>query len=185
MRIIAGEARGIPLVAPKGSSTRPTSDRAKEGLFNIIGSSIKGSIFLDLFSGSGGIGIEAISRGAIACVFVDSSRSATIAIKENLRKAKLSDRAEVLEVTAKNAINILRNRLEPFNYVFLDPPYEGGQVGETVKALASSGILSIDCSVIIETGARSPLPDIREDFETIEDRKYGQSRFVFLKRGSG
>jgi len=183
LRVIAGVARGIPLTAPMGAVTRPTSDRAKESLFNIIGENVKGAMFLDLFSGCGGVGIEAISRGAESCVFVDNSRAAVSSIKANLSKVRLADSAEVLGVSASKAIKQLAASCRIFSIVFLDPPYEGALAKETLDALAASGILSENCLIIVETSSQAPCPALEKSLELVDDRKYGFSRFLFLKLG--
>ena len=181
MRVIAGEARGVPLITPKGTKTRPTSDRTKESLFNILGVAVKGSMFLDLFSGCGGVGIEAISRGALLCVFVDNSKAAIAAINANLSKTKLGDRAEVLETSVAIAINKLTTSSRNFDIIFLDPPYDGGYVKETLDILAKSDILSSGGSIIVETNSQLHNNTLGEAFELTDERQYGQTRFLFLQ----
>ena len=121
MRVIAGSAKRLQLKTIEGMDTRPTTDRIKETLFNMISAYIADSNFLDLFSGSGAIGIEALSRGAACAVFVEQSKKAMECIKENLRYTKLADKAEVYETDVLNALNRLEGK-KTFDYIFMDPP---------------------------------------------------------------
>ncbi len=123
MRVISGKCRGTHLVAPEGMETRPTTDRIKETLFNMIAFDIPECHFLDLFSGSGAIGIESLSRGAKYAVFVDQGNKALACIKENLEKTRLKESAEVLACTAQEAIHTLSLRKKSFDIIFMDPPY--------------------------------------------------------------
>ena len=122
MRVIAGKCRSLPLKTLPGRDTRPTTDRIKETLFNVMQNDIPRACFLDLFAGSGAIGIEALSRGAQSCCFVDQSRKAVEVIKENLAFCRLTDQAEVYQMDAVSAVKSLANH-EPFDVVFMDPPY--------------------------------------------------------------
>lgn len=123
MRVIAGSARRLVLKCPEGKHTRPTTDRIKETLFNILQGEIVDARFLDLFSGSGGIGIEALSRGAKQCVFVENEREAVTCIKQNLKTTRLSDQAQVMAMDVMQAIRRLDSLHEPFDIIFMDPPY--------------------------------------------------------------
>ena len=133
MRVIAGTARRLQLVTPRGMETRPTTDRIKETLFNILQNDLCGCRFLDLFAGSGGIGIEALSRGGAEAVFVDNSKEALSCIRENLSKTHLSDRAIVLGQDCVSAIHALDAKKKQFDIIFMDPPY---QLGAEKEALA-------------------------------------------------
>ena len=123
MRVIAGKARHIQLKTIETMDTRPTTDRIKETLFNMLGNNIYETRFLDLFSGSGGIGIEALSRGATEAVFVENNSKAAMCIKENLQKTKLGDSARVMVSDVFAAIETLQRENQPFDYIFMDPPY--------------------------------------------------------------
>lgn len=123
MRVIAGTARRLPLVTPKGMETRPTTDRIKETLFNILQNDLPGCHFLDLFAGSGAIGIEALSRGAAKAVFVDNSKEALSCIRQNLEKTHLADRAIVIGQDCAGAILQLMQK-NAFDIIFMDPPHQ-------------------------------------------------------------
>jgi 16S rRNA (guanine966-N2)-methyltransferase len=183
MRVIAGAARRTLLAAPVGMATRPTSDRAKEGLFNIIGPRIVGARFLDLFCGSGAIGIEALSRGASEAVFVDSAKPALAAAAKNLTAAKLAHKAEILDLPAAEAINRLSEKGSIFDIIFLDPPYEGDWLGVTFQVLAKSSILEKDGLLITETQADAPAPQA-DMFVPERRRDYGRTRFLFYRKAA-
>ena len=123
MRVIAGKARSLRLKTIEGMDTRPTTDRIKETLFNMIQPSIADSRFLDLFAGSGGIGIEALSRGASWCVFVEQQRKAAECIRENLEHTHLAERAVLMEENVMYALKRLDKKGEAFSFIFMDPPY--------------------------------------------------------------
>ena len=123
MRVISGSARGLKLKAPEGLNTRPTTDRIKESLFNIIAADLYDICFLDLFGGSGGIGIEALSRGARKAYFADSSRKSIDIINDNLKRARLDSKAVVMNCDFRQALNRIKAEGEKFDIVFLDPPY--------------------------------------------------------------
>ena len=122
MRVIAGSARSLPLKTIEGTDTRPTQDRIKETLFNMLQSDIPGCKFLDLYSGSGAIGIEALSRGAAKAVLVENSKKAVECIKDNLTFTKLADKADVMEMDVLSAINRLKGK-DVYSIVYMDPPY--------------------------------------------------------------
>ena len=153
MRVITGTARGTRLEAPEGQQTRPTSDMAKEAVFSILHFELAGAAVLDLFAGSGQLGIEALSRGAKSCVFVDHSRAAQEVIRRNLAAAKLTPLGRVAAMDASSFLAGCRDR---FDIALLDPPYDGGQL-ET--ALAGVAALMNDGGVIVcETDRRAEPP---------------------------
>ena len=121
MRIIAGCARGRRLKTRKGSQTRPTADRVKESLFNILGNRLQGAFFLDIFAGNGGVGLEAVSRGAEKCVFIEKNSQCVKIIKENLSLCQLQARGEVLQSDALTAIKLLAQKQQQFTFIFLIP----------------------------------------------------------------
>ena len=140
MRVIAGSAKRLQLKTIEGMDTRPTTDRIKETLFNMISAYIADSNFLDLFSGSGAIGIEALSRGAACAVFVEQSKKAMECNKENLRYTKLADNAEVYETDVHTALNRLVGK-KTFDYIFVDPPYNQLHVKWVLEFLSNSTFL--------------------------------------------
>ena len=123
MRVIAGTARSLPLKTPEGMDTRPTTDRIKETLFNMLQTYIPDCVFVDIFSGSGGIGIEALSRGASQAVFVEQNRKAAACIEENLNHTHLREKAVVMSKDVMTALRILEDKKQAFDYIFMDPPY--------------------------------------------------------------
>ena len=141
MRVISGKARRLPLVTPSGKNTRPTLDRIKETLFNILQGEVYGCHFLDLFSGSGGIGIEALSRGAKQAVFVEYDKEALRCIRTNLAKTKLDSQAVVLPVEVTYGISKLEKMGQVFDIIFADPPYQKGFEQKILKLLTASGIV--------------------------------------------
>ena len=174
LRVIAGTARRTPLVAPAGLNTRPTADRAKENLFNILGLRVKNASVLDVFCGSGAIGIEALSRGAKNSVFVDNAPLAIRAVNANLVKTKLPN-ALVLELEAEQAIKRFRAEERRFDLIFLDPPYSSPQVSQTIRELFS--ILAKNGAIIAETQN-----DFAHDEEFLVDvRVYGRAKFLFYE----
>ena len=140
MRVIAGSARSLPLKTIEGTDTRPTQDRIKETLFNMLQSDIPGCKFLDLYSGSGAIGIEALSRGAAKAVLVENSKKAVECIKDNLTFTKLADKADVMEMDVLSAINRLKGK-DVFSIVYMDPPYSNDYERDVLAALRNSDII--------------------------------------------
>ena len=140
MRVIAGSARSLPLRTIEGTDTRPTQDRIKETLFNMLQSDIPGCKFLDLYSGSGAIGIEALSRGAAKAVLVENSKKAVECIKDNLTFTKLADKADVMEMDVLSAINRLKGK-DVFSIVYMDPPYSNDYERDVLAALRNSDII--------------------------------------------
>ena len=178
MRIISGLARGTILVAPAGVATRPTSDMAKESLFNIINMRIRCAQVLDLFCGSGAIGIEAISRGAAHATFVDVAKPAMDATVHNLQKTKLATQATFLQLTAAQAVKRLCASGSLFDVIFLDPPYDTPLLNSTlpllVQLLAPGGI------VIAETDkAQHTAAPVVKPLNLQDTRVYGRTCFLF------
>lgn len=184
MRVIAGKARRLLLKTTPGLDTRPTIDRIKETLFNMINPYIPGSSFLDLYSGSGGIGIEALSRGARFCVFVDNSFKAINCIKENLEFTKLSDDALVVQKNAISAIAELSLKKYVFDIVYIDPPYSAALEEETLKALANSNIINEKSLIIIEADKYNKLDCIATlPFFIEREKEYKSNKHYFLRFG--
>ena len=181
MRVIAGKARRMTLIAPEGRDVRPTTDRIKETLFNILQQDIYDSSFLDLFSGSGGIGIEALSRGAKEAVFVEKNKDALRCINHNLSHTRLSDDAEVLPMDVLSAIRNLSKRGKSFDIVFMDPPYEQDMEMAVLEELDASGIIHEDSIIIIETSLRTDETEFNfASFEVIRVKEYKTNQHIFL-----
>ncbi|MCL2365165.1 MAG: 16S rRNA (guanine(966)-N(2))-methyltransferase RsmD [Defluviitaleaceae bacterium] len=178
MRVIAGTARRINLVAPLGSTTRPTSDRAKEALFSILAADLADAFFLDLFCGSGAMGIEALSRGAAFSVFVDTTKAAIQAVTHNLQATKLQSKATLMQCSAKDAIQTFDAKGSNFDLIFMDPPYDGNWISDTLALLANTTILNEGGQIIVETETKLPLPEA-SGFTLTHQRDYGRTRFLF------
>ena len=183
MRIIAGTARSLPLKAVPGEHTRPTTDRIKETLFNVIQFELPGCNFLDLFCGSGGIGLEALSRGAAKAVFVDSSRDACRIAQENMLFTKLNSGCSLLCMDAVASLRTMERKYV-FDIIHMDPPYGQGLECEVLEALKGSGLLHERTLLIIETDKKQET-DIYTcgGYYTIEKiRKYKTNQHVFLRK---
>ena len=182
MRVIAGSARSLPLKTLRGSTTRPTTDRIKETLFNMIAADIPGGRFLDLFSGSGGIGIEALSRGASMAVFVEQDRAALQVIRQNLKFTHLEDRATVIGTDAVRAVASMNPDVS-FDVIFMDPPYGHALERRVLEAIRNSSIADENTLIIIEASADTDFSWLDElGFEMKRDKRYGSNRHVFVKR---
>jgi 16S rRNA (guanine966-N2)-methyltransferase len=182
MRVIAGTARSLQLKTPLGDHTRPTADRLKETLFNMLQNDIAGSRFLDLFSGSGAIGIEALSRGAAHASFVEQSKKAMACIRENLAYTKLVDRAEVYETDVMNALSRMEGR-KVFDYIFLDPPYNQLLEKKVLEYLSTSKLLSEDGLVIVEASLETDFSYIEElGFVIVKEKIYKTNKHIFLEK---
>lgn len=182
MRVIAGKARRLPLVSPEGRDTRPTTDRIKETLFNILQDEVPGCNFLDLFSGSGGIGIEALSRGAREAVFVEFGKEALACIRANLNKTRLVDQAMILPVEVGYGISKLEKMGKKFDIVYADPPYKKGFESKILDLLAESEIVKPGALVILESSLDTS-PDYVDEkvYEMIRIKEYKNNQHVFLR----
>ena len=180
MRIISGTSRGRKLVTPRNRSLRPTSDRVKESIFNILQDKMGGKIVLDLFAGTGNLGIEALSRGAKKVIFVEKQRQALGLIQRNLTQFGLEERSEILPRDMKRAIGILNQRGECFDLILMDPPYERGLIRETLLELNSQKIYHKDSILVIEHNRREPLPHTLEGWNLIRQRRMGDTLISFL-----
>lgn len=181
MRVVAGSAKSLKLKTIEGMETRPTQDRIKETLFNMIQYDIAGCTFLDLFSGSGGIGIEALSRGARRAYFVEKAKPALRCIRENLRYTKLDDKAEVLATDVNSAIRQLETKNVTFDYIFMDPPYNKGFEEQVLSLLDKSHICTEDTVVIVESSLDTKIPDF-EELKVTRIKKYKTNKHTFLMK---
>ncbi len=175
MRIIAGSARGRPLLSPKGLSTRPTLDRVKESLFNILQFQLAGARILDLYAGSGNLGLEALSRGADFVVFNDHSRDCCGIIQKNLQALHFADKAQVLQMDALCAIH---GFCTPFDIVFLDPPYDADPAA-VITALFDRQLVK-DVLVLEHAWDKTPLLSASALFTKTGARKYGDTGLSFF-----
>lgn len=181
MRVVAGEYGGRRLKAVPGMKTRPTTDKVKEAMFNIIGPYLDGGQVLDLFAGSGGLSIEAVSRGAEHATLVDRQYQAIKTIHENLSVTKEEDKFTVLKGDAYKMLNKLAKQEQGFDYVFLDPPYKKQQILELMEQLKKLGLLNTDALIICETDQVADLPEELADFELIKKADYGITELTFYR----
>lgn len=182
MRVIAGTARRASLVTPSGNHTRPTTDRIKETLFNILQTEVADSRFLDLFSGSGGIAIEALSRGATEAVCVENQRDAVSCIRTNLKKTHFEDRARVMAMDVMQALRRLDALNCPFQIIFMDPPYRKGFEENVVSFLLNSSLVEEDTLLIVETALDDDISYMYDFPCTVERvKEYKTNRHVFLR----
>ncbi len=185
MRIISGTSRGQKLATPRSPSLRPTSDRVKESIFNILRDKVEGRIILDLFAGTGNLGIEALSRGAKKAVFVEKGRHAIQLIQKNLAHLGFQERSEILERDVNRAIGILKQRGECFDLLFMDPPYQKGLVQATLMKLESHPIYDSGSILVVEHNRREPFPHRLLGWDLIRQRRIGDTVLSFLTRSEG
>lgn len=179
MRVISGSKKGHRLKAPKGKDTRPTEDRIKESLFNILGDIDKNSIVLDLCAGSGSIGIEFLSRGAKIAYFVDSSPQSIKIIKENLIHTELGERANIMKIDALRSINVFANKGILFDYIFMDPPYGKDLIIKMLERVWEKSILNKQGIIILEHEKELILEDKVYGFTKLDYRDYGNKSLTF------
>ena len=177
MRVISGSARGRILEPVPGKDTRPTTDKVKESVFNILQFRLYDAAMLDLFAGTGQMGIEALSRGAARAVFVDRAPKAISVIRKNIAAARVEDRAEVLQMTYQQALQKLQG--QKFDILFLDPPYGGELLNSALNAVESFDILSADGIIICESFCDDRI-ECPERFEVLKQYKYGTIRLTTM-----
>ena len=183
MRVIAGSARRLLLKTAEGMDTRPTTDRIKETLFNILQNDIPGCIFMDLFSGSGAIGIEALSRGAELAVMIEKNPKAAACIRENLEHTRLADRAVVMERDVLEGLRRLEGRNYRFDIIFMDPPYGQGLERQVLAYLAGSPMATADTLVIIEAAREESFDWLAgSGWRLIRTKEYKTNKHVFVGR---
>lgn len=173
MRVVSGELKGRTLKAVPGTSTRPTTDKVKESLFNMIGPYFSGGLGLDLFAGSGGLGIEALSRGLEKVIFVDREGKAIHIINENLKSCDLEDRAEVYRNDAIRALKAIQKREINFNYIFLDPPYKKQQLVKLLEMIDKEKLVHEDGVIVCEHASDIQLPEGIGALKQVRNEKYG------------
>ncbi|WP_028307390.1 16S rRNA (guanine(966)-N(2))-methyltransferase RsmD [Desulfitibacter alkalitolerans] len=176
MRIISGYAKGRRIIAPRGTKIRPTSDRVKEAIFNTISPLVYKSDFLDLFAGTGNIGIEALSRGANSCTFVDQSPKAIKCIRNNLANIGFEDRSTIILGDSRKIINKLT---KIYDIIFLDPPYGYDLVVPIVKKLKL--LLKEEGIIVVETESKIELPPQCDTFRLLKTSKYGDTQVGYYK----
>lgn len=179
MRVITGTARGRKLGQLQGMDTRPTTDQVKESIFNIIQFDIEGRRVLDLFAGTGQLGIEALSRGAAGCTFVDQRRDAATLVRSNLKLCRLSDRARVVQ---GEALSFLASDRERYHLVFLDPPYQTELLENALKKIAEIDILMENGIIICESPADKVLPELPQPYRKGREYRYGKIKVTVYRK---
>ena len=179
MRIISGLARGRKLKEPQGLDTRPTTDKVKESIFNIVQFDVEGRRVLDLFAGTGQLGLEALSRGAERCTFVDQRREAAALVRENVKLCRFEDRARVAQ---EEALSFLSSCREKFDVVFLDPPYQSGLLEKTLERLTQFDILREHGIIVCESGTEWSVPTLAPPYEAGREYRYGQIKLTVCRR---
>ena len=177
MRVITGTARGVPLKAPKGMDTRPTMDQVKEGIFSAIQFEVEGRRALDLFAGSGQLGIEALSRGARSAVFVDESRAAVQLVRANLALCRLQG-----DVVQGESLGYLRT-CGKSDLIFLDPPYDTGLLDKALENVVQFDILAEGGIIVCESRREKVLPQLRAPYHLLTERNYGKIKLTLYGKG--
>lgn len=180
MRIITGTAKGMKLKAPRGMDTRPTADRVKESIFNILGCRVVNAQILDLFAGTGNLGLEALSRGGAAAIFVDNSGQSVSVIRDNLDHTKMASRGEILKSDVLQALGRLAARGRSFDLIFCDPPYNRGLVTATLSKLNSSDMLSANGIIVIEHSRHELINNEWDRLTVKRTERYGETLVSFL-----
>lgn len=184
MRVIAGKARRLLLKTIEGQDTRPTTDRIKETLFNMISYDLGDCCFLDLFSGSGAIGIEALSRGAKTAVMVEQNPRAYEVIRENLKKTSLEEGAVVMNCDVSTGLKRLEGKGYVFDFVFMDPPYNKDLEKQALSYLSGSDLINGDTTVIVEASLETGFENLEAlGYELIKEKRYKTNKHIFLKKG--
>ena len=184
MRIITGSAKGIKLFTLEGDNTRPTSERAKEALFSMLQFDIEGRRVLDLFAGSGQLGLEAMSRGAEFCMFVDSSAEAVGIVRKNIEKTKFSDKTKTQIVDYRNFLRKSEGR-DGFDIIFLDPPYASDALVDALKRLCDTKLMHKGCLVVCESENGDmrifeKAPELAEMYTSVKRKNYGRVHIEIL-----
>ena len=177
MRVISGKARGLKLNTPKNEDVRPTTDRVKESLFNIINSYVMDSNVLDLFAGSGNLGIEAISNGAKKCVFVDNNHQCIKVIHENIKELKIEDKSTFIESDYRKALEMFKDKGYVFDIIFVDPPYREHILLEILETVRDNGLLSSSGIIILEYNYE--YSNEIEGYILLKKKKYGD-KFISI-----
>jgi len=182
MRVVSGIAKGHKLRSLQGLATRPTTDKVKESLFNIIASIVPGAYVLDLFAGTGSLGIEALSRGSEFAVFVDKNPAAVKVIKENLIHTKLSDHAHVFCADYSRYIHQIYDNGRKFDIIFLDPPYCKDFIIPALEEISKKQLLARDGMIVIERDKEDYIPEKVLDLSVIRNKDYGRTVLTFMKQ---
>ena len=184
MRIIAGAFKGQQLLTPRGHRTRPTADQVRIALMDTLMPRLSGARFLDLFAGAGGVGLEALSRGAAAAVLVERDPDAIAALRKNLAALRVGREARVLPMDAGRALNRLAADGERFDLVFLDPPYGAGLVEDTLVRLGTGAVITLDAIVIAQHFTKQAPPERVGTLAAYRARRFGETTLTFFRAGA-
>ncbi|NEW05500.1 16S rRNA (guanine(966)-N(2))-methyltransferase RsmD [Paenibacillus sp. SYP-B3998] len=182
MRVISGSAKGRLLKAVPGTSTRPTTDKVKESIFSMIGPYFDGGQVLDLFAGTGGLGIEALSRGMNRAVFIDIEKKSVDTIQHNLQATGLKEQAEIYRTDATRALKSLAKREQQFELVFLDPPYKMKVIAELISSMEAQGLLEAQAIIVVEHDVKDVLVESIGEFVQQRRAEYGDTAVTIYKR---
>ena len=181
MRIISGTHRGRRLQAFPGEKIRPTSDRLREAIFNILSHRVHRAIVLDLFAGTGALGIEALSRGADTATFIEKNKTAVSILRKNIHSCSLEDKTQVIQWDALKNLNCIQSLKPRFNLVFMDPPYQKGMLKPTMQHIHDSRSLDNKACLVVEHSRFDTIPNTIEAFHLKDERKYGKTLVSFLE----
>ncbi len=182
MRIISGTCRGRKLAAIRGMAIRPTADRVREALFNILGARPVDAVVLDLFAGTGALGLEALSRGAREALFVDQAPAALQAIRKNIQLCRLEAKARVVQWNILNNLNCLRGEAGRFDLIFIDPPYNRGLIPPALTHLATLALAAPGALIIAEHDPAESIAPPSAAWEKVDERRYGQTQLSFFSK---
>jgi 16S rRNA (guanine966-N2)-methyltransferase len=180
IRVIGGDLKGRKLFTSRGLHVRPTADRVKESVFNILSHQVRQAIVLDLFAGTGALGIEALSRGAEFTVFIDNQKRACEGIERNIRTCKLENRSELISWNAVKNLCCIRSRRPPFNLVFIDPPYDKQLIEPVLQNLVESDALKPDAVIVAEHAVSERFEKKFNDLALADQRTYGKTLVSFF-----
>ncbi|MFC0271170.1 16S rRNA (guanine(966)-N(2))-methyltransferase RsmD [Metabacillus herbersteinensis] len=185
MRVVSGICKGRPLKAVPGTTTRPTTDKVKEAIFNMIGPYFEGGLAVDLFAGSGGLGIEALSRGIQTCIFVDREPKAISTIKNNLEACQLEEYSEVYRNDSERALKAIIKRELQFQLIFLDPPYKQQKMKALIHTVSENNLLSPNGFIVAEHGTDMELPREIGQFNILKFETYGDTAISIYGKKEG
>ena len=180
LRIIGGDLRGKRLKSIHGKLIRPTADRIREAIFNILLNSIAKTLVLDLFAGTGALGIEALSRGAASVVFIDNRKEALSVLKRNINSCMLDQKANIVKWNIRQNLNCIKSQKNHFDLIFLDPPYDNNLIKSTLFNLDKSHSLKKGACIVVEHSLFEPIPTDLFAFDLFDQRKYGKTLVSFL-----
>lgn len=181
MRIISGEAKGRKLLSPEGMNTRPTLDRIKESIFNIIQNKVYGSVVIDVFAGTGSLGLEAVSRGAKECYLIDKGQSTFKFLEQNVINFNFSDRCKCLNMDSYSALESLCNKNVSFDLIFIDPPYLKEMIPPAIDIITKGNLLKKDGLIVCKIDTKENLYEGNLKIKLTDHRKYGNTTVCFYK----